>query len=307
MGHIGGSRGIGRRTHTGFVGVQTALDALHHSAAGKATEDGLEVKGAGEDLAEHGGDQLDVDADHGDRHQNIDDTHHGNQNTGNVGQTLGTAQHTGGKQNGQNRTDDDGGAAAVEAEAGEGGLQVVGGQHIVADGIGADQHNGKNHAQPTLLETAFDVVGGTAVAGAVLIALFVDLCQRGLNEGGSAAQNGGDPHPEHGAVAAHADSGGHAHDVAGADTGGGGDHQCAEGGDTALFSGLLGDNADGFAEQTELDQTGADGEVQSCGQQENRHPRIIQESADGIDHIVNGCKNRIHSFLSFRIKITQTV
>ena len=180
---------------------------------------------------------------------------------------------------------------AVEAEAGESGLQVVGGQHIVAHGVGQDDDHREDHAQPPVAQGGLHVIGGAAIAGAVLVFPLIDLGQGGLHKGGSAAQDGGDPHPEHGAVAAQADGGGDAHDVARAHPGGGGDHQGAKGGDASLGLRLLRDHPEGLAQQADLDELGAEGEKQTRSQKEERDPWRIEEPADGIDHIVNALKD----------------
>lgn len=50
MTDIGGSRGIGGRAHTRLIGKEAPLNAVHHGRAGKAAEDGPEIKGAGKML-----------------------------------------------------------------------------------------------------------------------------------------------------------------------------------------------------------------------------------------------------------------
>ena len=80
VGNAGGGGGVRSRAHARLVGVQTALDAEHDHRAGEAAEDGLEVEGALEHQAEHGGQPGDVgdggpqrDGDIGDSHDRHDD------------------------------------------------------------------------------------------------------------------------------------------------------------------------------------------------------------------------------------------
>ena len=269
MGNVGGSGGVRSGTDTGFVGVEAALEAHHQAGTHEAAEDGLEVEGVGEDHAEHMGDVADVDGQSDQSHQHVGDTHDGDQGAGDLDDALAAAQQAVESQQGDDGADDDrGDAFLIEGEAGERRLQVVGGQHVVAHAVGEDQGEAEDDGQGTAVQRGLDVVGGAAVGAAFMVALLVDLGQSGFHESGSAAQNGGDPHPEHGAGAAHAQGGGHADDVAGAHAGGGGDHQSAEGGDGAFGGGLFTDHTDGFLEQAELGELGPDGEIEAAAEQQ---------------------------------------
>ena len=259
MGDVRSGRGVGGRTHTGLVGIQAALNALHHAGAGEAAENGGEIKGAGKNVLEDGGDQVQVHQNHDQGNDNVENAHDGNQCAGDFGQTVGAAQHAGGKENRQDQADEKGGMVAVEAEAGKGGLEVVGGQHIISHRIGQDNDDGEDDPKPALPQGGFHVVGGTAVAAAVLVLPLIDLGQGGLHKGGGAAQNGGDPHPEHRAVSAQADGSGDPDNVAGAHPGGGGDHQGAEGGNASLGFGLFRNHPEGLAQQANLDKLAAEG------------------------------------------------
>ena len=91
-----------------------------------------------------------------------------------------------------------------------------------------------------------------------------------------------------GAEAAEADGRGHADDVAGADTGRRGHHERTEGRNAALLFRLFLDNADRLTEQPELDQPGTDREIQTRGEQKQRHDvRPVQKTADRIATSVN--------------------
>ena len=241
-------------------------------------------------------------------YNNIDNAHDGNQNTGNLGQALGTAHDADGEQNSQNAADDPGSdGLAVEAEAGKCGLQVVGSQSIVTNGVGQDDDHGEDHAQPTLMQSSLHVVGGAAEAGAVLIALLINLSQSGLDESRSTANQGDQPHPEHTTHTAQADGGGHADDVTGTHAGCGRNHQSAEGRNGVAILGLFGHNTNGFAEQAELYALGANGEIQATANQEyddegNGQLRrtTVKEVADRVNNAINLVNHE--TFLSFTFK-----
>ena len=233
--------------------------------------------------------------DHEQRNRNIDNAHDRDQRAGDLGQALGAAHDAQREQDSQDDADDQRGALAVEREARERGLQVVGGEHVVADRIGQDDDDGEYHAQPALVQRGLNIVGRAAVARAILVAALVDLRQGGLDKRGRAAQDCSDPHPEHRAVAAEADRARHTDDVAGADTGGRGYHQRTEGGNGALSLGLLGKHAEGLAQQTDLDKLAAEGEGQARHHQQQRHPGHIQHAADRRYDGVDALENRVHS------------
>ena len=56
----------------------------------------------------------------------IEHTHDGDQSTGDLGQPVRPAQHTDGKQDGQDQTNDKRRVVAIEGEAGKGRLEIVG-------------------------------------------------------------------------------------------------------------------------------------------------------------------------------------
>ena len=194
-------------------------------------------------------------------------------------------------------------AHMVEGEGGEGGLEVVGGQHVVAHGVGEDDDHREDDPQPTLFQGRLHVVGGAAEVGAVGILPLIHLGQRGLDEGGGPAQDGGDPHPKHGAVTAHTDGGGDADDVAGTHPGSGGDHQCAEGGDAPLGLGLFRHHPEGLAQQADLHELAAEGEEKAGTDQQKGDPGHVQDPADGSDNLVNAVKHLVHGNHSLFFKI----
>ena len=169
---------------------------------------------------------------------------------------------------------------AIEAVVGHAVDQVEGGQHVKAAGVGGDEGHGEDHAQETTLQSGLDIVGGAAVAAAVLVPLLIDLGQGALHKGGGPANKGDEPHPEHGAIAADGDGVGHAHDIARAHPAGGGDHQRLEGGNGVLVVRLLADHPDRLPQQAQLDEFAAAGEVNSGGQQQDDEQIAVHKVAD---------------------------
>ena len=152
--------------------------------------------------------------------QDIKAAHNRHKGRSNLDDTLAAAEDAVTHQYRQNRADHPrGNGGIIKAVDAEGGLQVIGGEHIEAAGVGKQQADAEQHGQRTAVQGRFDVIGGAAVASALGISLFIDLGKSALDEGGSAADDGNQPHPKHRAVAAEADGGGNTDDVAGADAG----------------------------------------------------------------------------------------
>ena len=76
-------------THTSFVGVEAALDAVHDAASGKSAESCVKRECVLENRAEHGGNIRDVVYDDAEGNQNIDSSHEGNEVTCDGGNFLG--------------------------------------------------------------------------------------------------------------------------------------------------------------------------------------------------------------------------
>ena len=296
MRHIGGGRRVGRRTHAGLIGVQAALDAPHDAGAGEAAENGLEIKGGAEDHAEHAGETGDVH-DHDDQgDDNVQDAHQGDEHFGYPGKTSAAAEDADPKQDGENGADHIGGSGVIEGKAAEGVLGVIRCKHVIPDHIGENQDNGKDHTEPALSEGILHVVGGSAVAASVAVAFFIDLCQGRFHKGRGPAEDGRDPHPENGAGTAKAERGGDTHDIAGSDTGGGRDHQRAEGRGCAEIDRLLLYDANGFPEKAKLQKPGSNREVDPCQHKKQGDDiGLVKDPADGVDDIVNGID---HDFTS---------
>ena len=286
---VGRGGRVRRRAHAGLIGVQAALDAPHDARTGEAAERRLEIERITEDVGDDAREDLDVHEHDDERHHDIQQTHDRHEHARDIGQALAAAEHARGEQHRQDRADDVRRAAlGVEAKAGESVLQVVGGKHVVAHDIRQDEHDGEDDAEPTLVQCLLHVIRRAADAAALAVLFLIDLRERGLDECARSAEQRHDPHPEHGAEAAEADGRGHADDVAGADARRRGHHERAERGNAALLLRLFRDDVDGLAKQAELDQTGADREIQARDDQKQRHDvRLVQKAADRIDHTVN--------------------
>ena len=60
MGNIGRSGGIRGRADAGFIGIQTALDAVHHCRTKKTAENGFRAEGFAEDADKDEGQSLNM-------------------------------------------------------------------------------------------------------------------------------------------------------------------------------------------------------------------------------------------------------
>ena len=207
MRYVRRSGGVGRRTHTGFVGVKAALNAPHHAGACKAAEDCLKVKCRDEYVLENQRQVRDVHDDYYERYDYVNKAHDRNENAGYIGKALAAAEDAQCKQNGKYCADNDRSLARViEAEGLKGVLSVEGRKHIVAHNIGQDKDNCENDAEPALFERILHVVGRAAVISTVGVLVLIDLSQGRLDERGCSAEDSGYPHPEDSSESAEADS-----------------------------------------------------------------------------------------------------
>ena len=282
MGNISRSRRIGSGPDTGFVGIQTPLDAVHHAGPADATQDLLEVKGIGQHLRQDGGDHPDMHHDDHQGQQHVQHPHERHQYFRDPQDPFAPAHEAVAHQHGQDGADDPGGDSFhVEPVHTEGGLEVVGSQGIEPAGIGNDQEKGKGPGQQFVVQGIFNVVSRPAVAVPIGIPAFVHLSQGAFDESRCAPDDGNGPHPEHGAEAPQTQSGGNPDDVPGTHPGSGGNHQGLERRNGTFLAGFLHDHADAFPEPAELDQTGADGEEETGRQQDDDQDGIIQYVVHG--------------------------
>ena len=151
----------------------------------------------------------------------------------------------------------------------------------MADAAPADQaghrkqrcaHGALELFAPFALGQHMQVVGRAAPPAAVQrVRHAVLLRQSGLHKGGGSAQQGSDPHPEHRARAARRNSGHHAHKVAHAHPGSGGDDQGLEGGKPARSLLFFAHCADHIPEQPHRQQPCAQGKADTGCKQQHHH------------------------------------
>ncbi|MPM23790.1 hypothetical protein SDC9_70264 [bioreactor metagenome] len=226
VGYVGSRGGVGGRTNARFVGVKPPLDAIHHAGTRDTRENRLKIERVSEDFFEYGGNQAYVGKQHDQRNDNVQQAHEGDDGAGGLDHAAAAAQNAPTHENRQNRADDPRRAfGIVEAVHREGGLQVIGGQHVEPARIGENQTHGEQNGKTAVVKGRFNVIGRAAVAVAVFVPALVDLRQGAFHKRGGAADDGDQPHPKHRAVAAQTYRGGNTHDVSGAHAGGGGDHQ----------------------------------------------------------------------------------
>ena len=298
MRNFGACCGIGGRAHARLIRVKATLDAPHDARAGEAAENGLEIKCADEYCLEHCGDVGNIHDEYHERDDYIQYAHDGDENAGDLRKTQAAAEYACAEQNGEDAADYvRSGFGIIEAKAAEGRLSIIRSEHIVAHSIGEDENYRKDNAEPALLEAVLHIVRRSTVARAVFVLALIDLRKRGLDERGSAAEDGGYPHPEDCTRAAEDERRGNADDVARADTGCGGDHERTERGYATLLLGFFADDLYRLAEQAYLQKSRADGEVHTRNEQEQRHNvRLVQYTTDGVYNAVNFFYHVILSF-----------
>ena len=298
MGYVSGRGGVGGGTHTGLVGVQATLNALHDGRGTKAhgtAEHGSEIKCLAENAAQDTGDHIQIHHHDHQGHQDIQHTHDRDQNAGNLDDPLAAAQYTDGHQDGQDHAahyghnavlfaaQGKGAGTGVEVIAGKAANQVVGGQHIETTGIGGDEGDGEDNAQHPALKSRLNVVGRTTIAAALRVLFLIDLGQRALYKGSRASHNGDQPHPEHGAIAADGDGIGHTYNISGTHAAGCGYHQRLKCGNRVLIPRLFSYHANRLRQQAQLDKLAPEGEVQAYAQQHDDQQVTVHETADLTD------------------------
>ena len=122
------------------------------------------------------------------------------------------------------------------------------------------------------LRQHMQIVGRSAAPAAVQrVGLAVFLGKGGFDKGGGRTQNGSDPHPEHRTGTACRNSGHHAHQIAHAHAGGGGNDQRLEGGKAVPALLFLAHGGDHIPEQPHRQKTGAAGEPDARREQQHHH------------------------------------
>ena len=152
MGNISRGSGIWSGTYTGLIGIKTSLDTKHNTGAGETTEDSLKIKGFCKDCFKNMRQQADIQQGNHTSYQHINHAHERHQSGGNTDNTPTAAKDAPANHYSQNTADyPRGRLCIIEAKAREGGLEVVGTQHIKAYTIGENQGKCKNHRNKSVL------------------------------------------------------------------------------------------------------------------------------------------------------------
>ena len=314
-----------RGTKTGFIGEYAALkapgDCLHDHIAAHAAGRCLDGECAAEDGGKSGQDLLIVHADDDERTDDIENRHEGHDALVGLRNALNAPQDHQRCDDEQHHADDEripGGIARDGAE-GEHGFLDGGDLPHVADAEGSHQReDGEQHRQHTpddlavLLgaETVAQIIHRTAAPFALFIAAAEIDAQHVFREIGHHADNRRDPHPEHGAGAAHRDGVSDARDVARADSGGKRGAQRAELRDGVLVL-ALGDLlrviarkelADGLPhpkpEARELEALGQNGHQNSRADEQCQRGYAPDNAVDRVVYRCDPVDERFHVFSS---------
>ena len=272
---LGGGSGAGGRAAACLVGKQPALDAVHQHRTKAACGHLTQAEGLGKDARQHGGQLPDIQ--HHNAHRD-DKVAHRHDRYDEVKAFYGGvfAQYDQRRQQGKHYG---GGQRRDVKGVFKGRADRVGDD--LADAAPADQtghrkqrctHRALEFFAPLALGQHMKVVGRAAPPAAVQrVRHAVLLRQSGLHKGGGSTQQGCDPHPEHRARAACRNSGYHAHKVAHAHPGGGGDDQCLEGGKPARSLLFFAHCADHIPEQAHRQQPCAQGKADTGCKQQHHH------------------------------------
>jgi len=142
------------RTDTGLVRVETSLDTVDQAGTRNAAEDCAEVKRIGEDTTKDRRNSARMhDEDH-QRDHHIGNAHERNHETRGLLNALAAAHHADADQNCEPCADCHGGklrVGLIPAVSLEGGLGVVGAEHIKAARIGEKQEDNENRRKTLAL------------------------------------------------------------------------------------------------------------------------------------------------------------
>ena len=310
--------GMGHRSGTkaGLVGEDAAANALGNcrldGCAGYAAGDSGGIERAHKDALEGVGDSGDVDNDHNQGRDHIDDRHDGHQQGAHVADPLNAAhqddEHDDGGDDADHQGDDlllalSGGDKARDRLVDGAGDGVDLGHVADAEG-GQAAEEGEDDSQPLPLgaKAVLDVVHGAADPVALRVFLTVLDSQGDLGIFGAHAHQSGHPHPEDSAGAADGDSAGHTRDVAGTDGRRQSGTHGLEGGHGALCRRAL-LLLQGLA-QGVLEDVAQPGELREFAQYAQHQARAQDEDHgwgtpdDAVDFAVNASNHVCHLLLS---------
>ena len=323
--HVGGGVNHDGGAEAGLVGENAPLEAPGHGLGDHGPADaaggGFKVEGAGKNGSEGRRNPADVHADDDQGADDKEDGHEGHDALVGGGDPLQPAD------NHQRQKHDDHDAGDQIHRAGIRGNQRVDalgdGSHLahVADAEGSQhredgeqhgQHRAGNLAVLHLADAVLQIVHGAAAPFAPLIPAAEEKAQHVFRIIGHHADDGGDPHPENGAGAAHGNGVGHAGDVSRADGGGQGGAQGLELGDgmpvvavaNSFF--LLEQTPDGVgphvAEAAELEEPGQHGHQNAGADQEHQRGNAPDHAVDGVIDGSYSLRETIHTNHPFRVK-----
>ena len=277
----------GCRAAARLVGEQAALDAVHQHGTKAARHSLPQAKGLGKDAPEHRRQlgQIEQHDAHGDDkiahrhdgHHHVQTFHggvpaqHDDRCNGREHQRCGQRRDVERIFKGRaHRVGDD---LTDAAPADEAGRREQGRRHRALELFAA-----------LALSQHMQVIGRAAAPAAIQrVGLAVLLGKGGLDKGGGCAQQGRDPHPEHRARTACGNSGHHAHQIAHAHAGGGGNDQGLERGKTVPALLFLTHGGDHIPEQPHRQKTGAAGEPDARRKQQHHHKRDADAAAQRKD------------------------
>ena len=210
MRHFGCARNDGTRALSRLVAIDAALHAPGDGGAEDAAKRLLHPESALDHIHERIRHLTDMEGQHDNRKQHIEDGHERCHHLRHVGDALHAAHH--------HEADKQGHDAARPCRAdvervGKRGGDAVGLHRRQTQAASQHRDDGEGHREPFAVEALLDVIGRSATKLPFVLFL-VDLCQSSLREGRACAEEGDDPHPDDGPRTAVADGRGNAHDVA---------------------------------------------------------------------------------------------
>ena len=282
--------GDGGGAQTGLVGEhapgEAVLHGQHDGVAKDAAAHGLKAEGAGEDGAQHAGDVGNAHEDDHNARRHIEHGHEGDQQGGDLTDALYAADDHNGHHHGKDDAACQGGNAEQAVES-AGDLAGLGDVADAEGGQAAQDGEDDGQPLPVFAQAVLNVVHRAALMDALPVGVAELHGQGNLGVFGAHAEEGGHPHPEHGARSADKDSPGNAGDVAGAHGARQGGGHRLEGGQVAavvalaLFAeqGAHGVPHD-IAEPADLDPAGAEGEEHAGAHQQDQHDGAPDEVVD---------------------------
>ena len=295
VGHLGKSMGMGRGTHTGFVGEEAAGHAVAHGFAHGDAEcaaaGGLRIEGHDENGLEGAGQGGNVGEDDDEAAADVQKRHERHELFHDPGNALCAAEEDGGGNERHNDAHEHGGNSEGGAE---GRAYGVGLHHVAHEAEGEDdghgEEGGKGPAEGSG-EGCADIVGRSADGFAALVGALVLLGQHGFGIVGGHAEEGAEPHPENGARAACGDGRGRARNVARAHLRGHGGGQRLEGahagmvGAFAVQGNIAEQTAEGEGKFTKLDETQADGIKNARAAKQKEKEPAPEHAVDRIHYL----------------------